>query len=74
MSVELNKRLFFKSRKIMAKNGPKGGGREGMVKSRVQYKNPRTKLFTKADTKSGRFMDDKTSMGKLSKFKGVRTK
>jgi len=57
----------------MATNGPKGGGRIGAVKNRTQYKNPRTKLFTKADTNSGRFMDNKTSGGKLSKFKGVKT-
>ena len=56
----------------MATNGPKGGGRIGAVKSRVQYKNPRTKIFTKASTKSGRFMDNKTSMGKMSRFKGVK--
>jgi len=57
----------------MAKNAEKGKGRVGMVKSRAQYKNPRTKLFTKADTETGRFMDNKTSMGKLSRFKGVKT-
>lgn len=56
----------------MAINGPKGGGRIGMVKNRVQYKNPRTKLFIKTSTKSGRFMDNKTSAGKLSRFKGVK--
>lgn len=58
----------------MAKNAQIGAGRKGMVKSRVQYKNPRTKIFVKADTGSGRFMDDKTSAGKLSRFKGVCTK
>lgn len=58
----------------MATNPPKGPGRKGMVKKRVQYKNPRTKLFTKTNTKSGRFMDNKTSMGKLSRFKGVKAK
>ncbi|MFH0852729.1 MAG: hypothetical protein V1845_03990 [bacterium] len=58
--------------KNMAKNAEKGKGRVGMVRDRAQYKNPRTKLFTKASTESGRFMDNKTSMGKLSKFKGVR--
>jgi hypothetical protein len=58
----------------MATNPPKGAGRKGMVRRRVQYKNPRTRLFTKATTQSGRFMDNKTSMGKLSKFKGVKAK
>lgn len=56
----------------MAKNAEKGAGRVGAVKGRVQYKNPRTKLFTKADKESGQFMDNKTSMGKLSRFKGVK--
>jgi hypothetical protein len=45
-----------------------------MVRRRVQYKNPRTKLFTKASTESGRFMDNKTSTGKKKKFKGVKAK
>jgi len=58
----------------MATNPPPDGARKGMIKSRVQYKNPRTKLFTKASTKSGRFMDNKTSMGKMSRFKGVKAK
>ena len=58
----------------MAKNAEKGKGRKGMVKSRAQYKNPRTKLFTKSNTGSGRFMDNKTSAGKLSRFKGVKAK
>jgi len=56
----------------MATNPSKGKGRKGMIKHRVQYKNPRTKLFTKADTGSGQFMDNKTSMGKMSRFKGVK--
>lgn len=56
----------------MATNPPKDGARKGMVRGRVQYKNPRTKLFTKANTRSGRFMDNKTSGGKLCKFKGVK--
>lgn len=58
----------------MAINAQKGAGRKGMVKRRVQYKNPRSKLFVKATTESGRFMDNKTSGGKLSKFKGIRRK
>ena len=55
----------------MAINPPKDGRRKGMVRRRVQYKNPRTKLFVKASTKTGRFMDDKTTGGR---FKGVKTK
>jgi hypothetical protein len=58
----------------MATNPPPDGARKGAVRDRVQYKNPRTKLFTKASSKTGRFMDNKTSMGKLSRFKGVKTK
>ncbi len=53
----------------MATNGPKGKGREGAVKSRSQIKNTKTKLAVKRDTKSGEFMDNKTTGGK---FKGVR--
>lgn len=58
----------------MATNLPKDGARKGMVRRRVQYKNPRSKLFVKASTKSGQFMDVKTSGGKLNKFKGVKAK
>ena len=54
----------------MAKNGPKGGGREVVVDHRSQVYNPQTDLWIKRDTESGRFMDNKTSGGK---FKGVRS-
>lgn len=64
-------RIKLKGEKIMATNPPKGKGRKGMVRRRVQYKNPHTKLFVKASTKTGRFMDDKTTGGK---FKGIRRK
>ncbi|EFQ50535.1 hypothetical protein [Lactobacillus iners] len=53
----------------MAKNGPKGGGRKGAVCSRSQVKNPKTNLYTKRNTQTGKFMDVKTTGGK---FKGVR--
>ena len=53
----------------MAKNGPKGGGREGAVDKRSQVYNPTTDLWVKRNTETGQFMDDKTSGGK---FKGVR--
>lgn len=53
----------------MAKNGPKGDGREGMVDHRSQVHNPKTDLWVKRDTETGQFMDNKTSGGK---FKGVR--
>ncbi|WP_022795754.1 hypothetical protein [Bavariicoccus seileri] len=55
----------------MAKNGPKGGGRKGAVKGRVQYKNPKTGLSVKVNRATGKFMDVKTSGGK---FKGVTQK
>lgn len=47
----------------------KNVGRVGAVKKRCQTKNPKTRLWTKRSTKTGRFMDNKTSGGK---FKGVR--
>ncbi|MCK1248879.1 hypothetical protein ACRPMK_05830 [Streptococcus uberis] len=53
----------------MATNPPKGGGRNGAVKGRSQSYNPKTGLFTKRDTSTGKFIDVKTSGGK---FKGVR--
>ena len=52
----------------MAKNGARGKGRIGAVKSRSQSRNPKTKLWTKRDRKTGLFMDVKTSGGT---FKGV---
>lgn len=52
----------------MATNGPKGGGRHGAVKSRTQVQNPKTGLYVKRDSETGKFMDVKTSGGK---FKGV---
>ncbi|WP_268913990.1 hypothetical protein [Lentilactobacillus sp. SPB1-3] len=55
----------------MAKNGVPGKGRVGAVKSRSQSFNPKTGLWTKSNSKTGRFMDTKTSGGK---FKGVSHK
>ena len=54
----------------MAKNGPRGGGREGAVRERSQFQNPKTGLWTKRDSETGRFMDVKTSRPG-EKFKGV---
>lgn len=51
----------------MAKNA--GNHRDGAVTGRSQFKGPNGN-FIKRDTKTGRFMDQKTSGGK---FKGVRT-
>lgn len=54
----------------MAKNPPTGdNARKGAVKGRSQVLNPKTKLYVKRDTETGRFMDVKTTGGK---FKGVR--
>lgn len=54
----------------MAKNGKTGDGhRNGAVKNRSQFLNPKTGLFVKRDAATGRIMDNKTSGGK---FKGVR--
>ncbi len=56
----------------MAKNPPKDGSRKGAVKQRSQVKNPKTGLWTKRDSETGKFMDVKTSSNKP--FKGVRKK
>ncbi len=53
----------------MAKNGRSGGGRVGQVTGRSQVKNPLTGNWTKRDTASGRFMDQKQGG---EPFKGVR--
>lgn len=52
----------------MATNGAKGGGRQGAVRERTQFENPKTGLWTKRDSETGKFMDVKTTGGK---FKGV---
>jgi hypothetical protein len=53
---------------IMAKNGKVGDGhRNGAVRERTQFQNPKTGLFVKRGP-DGKFMDVKTSGGK---FKGV---
>lgn len=56
----------------MAKNKPYGdNARKGAVKNRSQVLNPKTGLYIKRDSDSGKFMDVKTSCGK---FKGVTDK
>lgn len=56
----------------MAKNRPYGdNARKGAVKNRTQVLNPKTGLYVKRNSKTGRFMDVKTSGGK---FKGVTDK
>lgn len=55
----------------MATNGKSGDNRRhGAVKKRSQVKNPKTSIWTKRDSETGKFMDGKTS-GKKP-FKGVR--
>lgn len=55
---------------IMATNPPKGDNhRSGAVRNRSQTFNPVTERFTKRNTETGRFMDQKSD-GKP--FKGVR--
>jgi hypothetical protein len=53
----------------MATNPPPGAGRKGAVKGRSQTFNPKTKDWTKRETKSGQFMDRKAD---AKPFKGVR--
>ncbi|MFN0729359.1 hypothetical protein [Polaribacter gochangensis] len=54
----------------MARNKPIGdNARKGAVKQRSQVLNPKTNLYVKRDTETGKFMDVKTSGGK---FKGIR--
>lgn len=55
----------------MAKNKPYGdNARVGSVKGRSQVYNPKTGLWVKRDTETGRFIDVKTS--DCAPFKGVR--
>jgi len=56
----------------MAKNGPKGKGRSGKVKSRAQVLSGRNKRWTKVNAKTGRFMDQMAKKGRA--FKGVTMK
>ena len=54
----------------MATNKPDGdNARKGAVKNRTQVQNPKTGLWVKRDSVTGRFMDVKTSSDKP--FKGV---
>lgn len=54
----------------MAKNKPYGdNARVGAVKNRTQVQNPKTGLWVKRDSVTGKFMDVKTSSDKP--FKGV---
>jgi hypothetical protein len=54
----------------MAKNPPTGDGhRKGAVRKRSQVFNPKTETWTKRDSETGRFMDQKQDS---TPFKGVR--
>lgn len=54
----------------MATNPPKGDGRrKGAIRGRTQLQNPVNGNYTKRDSSTGRFMDQKVD-GKP--FKGVR--
>lgn len=54
----------------MAKNNPVGdNARVGPVRDRSQTFNPKTETWTKRDTDTGRFMDQKADG---EPFKGVR--
>ncbi len=54
----------------MAKNGKTGDGhREGAVRQRSQTFNPKTERWTKRDSETGRFMDQKSDE---NPFKGVK--
>ena len=54
----------------MATNKPYGdNARQGAVRNRTQVQNPKTGLWVKRDSVTGRFMDVKTSSDKP--FKGV---
>ncbi|RQU41704.1 hypothetical protein DF147_19105 [Burkholderia cenocepacia] len=54
----------------MAKNPPIGdNARRGAVRDRSQTYNPQTQTWTKRDTRTGRFMDQKQDG---DPFKGVR--
>lgn len=54
----------------MAKNKPYGdNARVGAVKNRTQVHNPKTGLWVKRDTETGRFIDVKTSSDEP--FKGI---
>ncbi len=52
----------------MAKNGPKGGGRKGAVRGRVQYFNPANQRWVKVNRDTGRIMNVKSDG---TRFKGV---
>lgn len=62
--------MFVLKIENMAKNKPYGDGRrQGAVKDRSQTLNPKTGIWTKRDSDTGKFMDGKKDG---TPFKGVR--
>jgi hypothetical protein len=53
----------------VATNPPKGPGRQGAVRDRSQVYNPANEKWTKRDTDTGKFIDQKKDG---TPFKGVR--
>jgi len=69
----LNIFLILQKRKEvrkMATNPPRGLGRVGAVKKRIQVFNPKNKRYTKINTETHRFIDQHHEANKL--FKGVK--
>jgi hypothetical protein len=54
----------------MATNPPKDGSRKGAIKNRSQVQNPKTGLWVKRDSETGKFLEVKISINKP--YKGVR--
>lgn len=54
----------------MATNPPKGTGRVGAVRKRVQVCNPKNDRWTEIDTSTHKFINQMVK--KSTKFKGVR--
>ena len=60
---------FLNKENIVATNPPKGDGhRNGAVRNRTQVFNPQNKTWTKRDSETGKFMDQKADG---DPFKGV---
>ena len=53
----------------MATNPPKGAGRKGVMKKRDQVLNTHNKRWTKRETETGRFTNQKANW---APFKGVK--
>lgn len=69
--MHLREVKLTKKKQKMATNGKSGDNRRhGSVTGRSQVKNPKTNIWVKRDTETGRFMDGKTSS--KTPFKGVR--